>query len=139
MQQQSSYILSIDALKSLPFVPRRGDRIFLRGELGAGKTTLARQIISTFLDKEVSVKSPTYIYYNCYGDTETPLYHFDLYRLWDYNEFVNIAGEEILDDANNICFIEWPELLTRHYNPTVDILILKTEDENAREIIITTY
>lgn len=91
MKQQSSHVLSIDTLNSLQFIPKRGDRIFLRGELGAGKTTLAKRMISEFLGKDVAVKSPTYIYYNRYGGNDIPIYHFDLYRLGSYDEFINIA------------------------------------------------
>ena len=57
---------------------------------------------------ETPVKSPTYVYYNKYGEN---VYHFDLYRLGSYDDFVNIGGEEILDDRENICLVEWPELL----------------------------
>jgi len=49
---------------------------------------------------------------------------------------VNIGGEEILDNPENICFIEWPELLVGRYNPTIDIEILKTDKEDEREIHI---
>jgi tRNA threonylcarbamoyladenosine biosynthesis protein TsaE len=81
----------------------------LCGDLGAGKTTISKYIIQSLLGKEVAVKSPTYIYYNKYGEN---IYHFDLYRLQSYDDFVNIGGEEILDNPANICIIEWPEILS---------------------------
>lgn len=80
------------------------------------------------------MKSPTYIYYNKYGDH---IYHFDLYRLQTYDDFVNIGGEEILDNPENICLIEWPELLEGRYKPMIDVKIWKTEKEDEREVCIT--
>lgn len=107
--------------------------MFLRGDLGAGKTTISRHIISTLLGIQTPVKSPTYIYYNKYGEN---IYHFDLYRLRSYDDFVNIGGEEILDNPENICLIEWPELLIGRYRPTIDVEIGKTEKEDEREVSI---
>ncbi|MDD2917225.1 MAG: tRNA (adenosine(37)-N6)-threonylcarbamoyltransferase complex ATPase subunit type 1 TsaE [Candidatus Gracilibacteria bacterium] len=134
MQKKISHILKKEDFSSFPIVPKIGDRVFLRGDLGAGKTTLSRYIISTLLDKEIAVKSPTYVYYNRYGAN---VYHFDLYRLKSYDDFVNIGGEEILDNPDNICLIEWPEIIMDRYEPTVDIEILKTEKEDEREARIT--
>ncbi len=82
------------------------------------------------------MKSPTYIYYNRYGEN---IYHFDLYRLQSYDDFVNIGGEEILDNLENICLIEWPELLAERYEPTIDIEILKTEKEDERKLGIALF
>lgn len=83
------------------------------------------------------VKSPTYVYYNRYGPH---LYHFDLYRIeGDYETFVNIGGEEIFDDPDNICIVEWPEVLEAHYTPTVAIHLDKTDEENTRKATITIF
>lgn len=133
MYNKISYILTKENFSWLPIFPTKGDRVFLRGDLGAGKTTISKHIISSLLGVPTSVKSPTYIYYNKYGDN---IYHFDLYRLRSYDDFVNIGGEEILDNPKNICLIEWPELLAGRYEPTIDVTILKTEVEDEREIII---
>lgn len=75
------------------------------------------------------VKSPTYVYYKKYGGN---FYHFDLYRIEDYETFVNIGGEEILDTENNVSFVEWPEIIADRYSPTVSIAIEKTEDPAKR-------
>jgi tRNA threonylcarbamoyladenosine biosynthesis protein TsaE len=88
MQAKIFYHLTRDNFTSLPVFPKKGDRIFLHGDLGAGKTTISKQIISSLLGIDVSVKSPTYIYYNKYGQN---IYHFDLYRLQSYDDFVNIG------------------------------------------------
>lgn len=133
MQANIIYTLTQENFSELPILPKKGDRIFLRGDLGAGKTTISRHIISSLLGSEIPVKSPTYIYYNRYGEN---IYHFDLYRLQSYNDFINIGGEEILDNPENICLIEWPELLNGRYGPTIDVEILKTEKEDEREVHI---
>jgi len=133
MQRNIINTLKKEDFSWLPIHPKRGDRIFLRGDLWAGKTTISRYLVSSLLGIETPVKSPTYIYYNKYGQN---IYHFDLYRLQSYDDFVNIGGEEILDNPENICLIEWPELLVGRYDPTIDIEILKTNKEDEREIHI---
>lgn len=134
MQDKMMYILTKEKLSGFPIWPKKGERIFLRWDLGAGKTTLSKHIISTLLSTSIAVKSPTYTYYNRY---EQNIYHFDLYRLHNYDDFVNIWGEEILDNPDNICLIEWPEILEGRYKPTIDIQILKTEKEDERKVYIT--
>ena len=78
------------------------DIIFLHWDLAAGKTTLSKHIINNILQKPQEVHSPTYTYYNKY---EPNIYHFDLYRLGDYDEFFAIGGEEILDNEANVSLI----------------------------------
>jgi len=131
--QQKIFTLTKENLSELSIQPKKGDRIFLRGDLGAGKTTLSRYIISNLLGMKSSVKSPTYVYYNRYREN---IYHFDLYRLRSYDDFVNIGGEEVLDNPENICLIEWPELLEGKYNSTIDIEIRKTQKEDERGVRI---
>ena len=133
MQQKFTYMLTRENFWSIPIVPQPGDRIFLRWDLGAGKTTLSKYLISLYLGEKIAVKSPTYTYYNRYG---ADIYHFDLYRLQSYDDFVNIGGEEILDNPSNICIIEWPEFLADKYEPTIDIELLKTDREDERELRI---
>lgn len=134
MQDKIIYNLTKDNFWWLPIHPKKGERIFLRGDLWAGKTTLSKHIISTLLGSKIAVKSPTYTYYNKYNEN---IYHFDLYRLHSYSDFVNIGGEEILDNPENICLIEWPEIIIWKYQSTIDLEILKTEKEYERKIHIT--
>jgi len=106
--------------------------VFLYWDLWAGKTTLSQSIINNQLSGKVSVTSPTYVYYNRYED----IYHFDLYRIRDYDEFVSIGWEEILDNNDWIILIEWPELLEKYYTPDIKIILSKTQDNLKREIEI---
>ena len=59
-------------------------------------------------DPTLVVRSPTYTYYQKYGNN---IYHMDLYRLEDYETWVSIGGEEIAEDQTTIMLIEWPEIL----------------------------
>lgn len=98
--------------------------IFLYGDVWAGKTTLSQQIIRRYLWKDILVSSPTYVYYNSY---ESAL-HFDLYRVSDYEYFVSLWGEEILDNNEGIILVEWPEILHSHYRPDIKIHLSKDPD-----------
>lgn len=85
-----------------------GDTIVLTGELGAGKTKFTEGFLSYFnLQNEIS--SPTFNIVNEYYTNTVKIYHFDVYRLSDIDEFYAIGGEEYFDKG--ICLIEWGELI----------------------------
>lgn len=106
--------------------------IFLYGDLWAGKTTLSQHIIGNILGKTQPVTSPTYTYYNKIDD----IYHFDLYRISTYDEFISIGWEEILDNNEWVILIEWPEIIEKYYTPDISIRLEKTEREGERNIVI---
>lgn len=83
--------------------------VLLRGNLGAGKTTLIQQIVS-ILGHKGSTSSPTYSLINEYQGTNGPIYHMDLYRLKDIDEAYDIGIEDYVF-SGHYCFIEWPDLL----------------------------
>lgn len=75
------------------------------GDLGAGKTTFIKGVVSGIIsDADVEVSSPTFTYLNIYRS----IYHFDLYRLRDADEFLSMGFDEMFY-AGGICCIEWSE------------------------------
>ena len=82
--------------------------IVLSGDLGSGKTKFTEGILKYFgLDDEIS--SHTFTIVNEYDAKDVKLFHFDLYRLEDIDEFYAIGGEEYLQ--NGICIFEWGEMI----------------------------
>jgi tRNA threonylcarbamoyladenosine biosynthesis protein TsaE len=80
----------------------------LQGEMGSGKTTLIKHVVKE-LGIESLVTSPTYSIVNEYGLAgKRIVYHFDLYRLKNETEALDIGFDEYLT-SGNLCLIEWPE------------------------------
>lgn len=85
-----------------------GDIIVLSGDLGSGKTKFTEGFLSYWgLEDEIS--SPTFTIVNEHNKDNTNIYHFDVYRLEDLDEFYAIGGTEYF--LNGICVIEWGELI----------------------------
>lgn len=81
--------------------------IYLHGDLGAGKTTLVRELLRA-LGHRGRVKSPSYTLLEQYEVAGLNLRHFDLYRFRDAEEW-EAAGFRDEFDGRNVCLIEWPE------------------------------
>ena len=102
------------------------------GEMGAGKTTLIKEICNYLGVKENS-SSPTYSIVNEYLDGhEKTIYHFDLYRINNIKELFDIGFEEYLF-SGNLCLIEWPKIADHLFEEYIEITMEKT-DENVRKI-----
>ena len=108
--------------------------LFSLGDLGSGKTKFTEGFLKFFdLDNEIS--SPTFTIVNEYHQNDFNIYHFDLYRLEDLDEFYAIGGTEYFD--NGICLIEWGELIEPILSRYIKISISKdNDDENKRYIDI---
>lgn len=85
------------------------NRVFLfEGSMGAGKTTLIKEICR-LLGSNDSFGSPTFSIVNEYSSPQGSLFHFDLYRVNDMSELLDIGFEDYLN-SGNYCFIEWPQI-----------------------------
>lgn len=108
-----------------------GGRIFLSGDLGAGKTTLTRGLMRGY-GVQGAVKSPTYTLVEPYEFDDCRLYHFDLYRLADPEEVEFLGVSEYFDEAN-LCVIEWAEK-GKGYLPCPDLEIILGVEGPGRSI-----
>jgi tRNA threonylcarbamoyladenosine biosynthesis protein TsaE len=88
---------------------RPGDVVALEGGLGAGKTTLARGFIQHLTGPAEEVVSPTFTLVQLYDTQIAPIWHFDLYRLKNPMDALELGLEDAL--AEGILLIEWPERL----------------------------
>lgn len=79
---------------------------FCLGDLGSGKTKFTEGVLKYF-GKEDEISSPTFTIVNEYNTEDLNIYHFDVYRLEDEDEFYAIGGEEYFDKG--VCLIEWGE------------------------------
>ena len=85
-----------------------GDIIILSGDLGSGKTKLTEGIL-TYFNLQNEISSPTFTIGNEYDTEKIKIFHFDVYRLADVDEFFAIGGEEYFEKGASI--IEWGEMI----------------------------
>ena len=113
-----------------------GDVVVLSGELGSGKTKFTEGFLKYFnLDDEIS--SPTFSIVNEYKKDDLNIYHFDVYRLEDVDEFYAIGGEEYF--SSGICIIEWDEIIEEALPKNCIRIKFEKDfsDENIRYLKIT--
>ena len=112
-----------------------GDIIVLSRELGSGKTKFVQGILENFgMANEIT--SPTFTIVNEYNSPTINIYHFDVYRLEDSDEFYAIGGDEYF--SKGICIIEWGEMIEDVLpKPYTKITFSKNNDDvNYRELKI---
>lgn len=119
---------------SLAALLKSGAVIYLNGQLGAGKTTLARSVLRGF-GFTGKVKSPTYALVESYALNELDIHHFDFYRLADEEELMHLGVEDYFSESN-ICFVEWPEK-AETFLPTPDLFCDILVDGVERDLKIS--
>lgn len=113
---------------------RPGLVFHLHGDLGAGKTTLVRGILRA-LGFEGKVKSPTYTLVEVYNVSRLNLYHFDLYRFADPDEWEHSGFREYFNSAS-VCMVEWPEK-AQGFLPAADVEIVLRIRDGGRDVGLT--
>lgn len=106
--------------------------ITLNGQLGAGKTVLAKGIAKG-LGINDNVTSPSFAILNIYSG-KFPLYHFDLYRLTNIEEIYELGFDEYFD-GDGVCLIEWANDLLLNRDEVLNISIEGSGDEKRKIIL----
>ena len=111
--------------------------VLLRGDLGAGKTTLVKGIAAAFeAAAEEDVTSPTFTLVHEYRGPQANLFHIDLYRV-DTPRELETLGLDDLRDGNSILLIEWGEKFPRFLRERDVEISLERVSENERKIRIS--
>lgn len=114
----------------------RVNRIYLRGDLGSGKTTLARGLIVKLVPG-AKVLSPTFNLVAPYVFGELDLYHFDFYRIKDPEE-LELFGLREYFQPRSLCLVEWPERAGEVLcQPDIEVIIQKVN--RGRDIQLVSY
>jgi len=128
---EKSYILDLKGLKDFAKQLARelkgNEVIFLKGELGAGKTTFVRYLVEALKPEDGTVvRSPTFAVLNEYRTQKGPVYHADLYRVKNF-DFTDYVG-------NGLLLIEWADYL----NDLEPDMVIEFEvlDENRRKVTV---
>ena len=107
--------------------------IALHGDLGVGKSEIARTIIQTLCGEDTVVPSPTFTLVQTYVAGDTKISHFDLYRISDVAELVEIGLDYAIQ--NDITLIEWPDIASDMLpENTIHIDIVELDD--GRQITV---
>ena len=124
--------------KKISKIIKPWDVIFLYGEIGAGKTTFVRFLIN-HLEVENKIKksdvlSPTFNIVYDYDLGKIKIHHYDLYRIKNYEDILELGMFDILED--HIKIIEWPELIKSKPKDRIDIFFQYSKSIDSRKVKI---
>ena len=118
---------------------KKGDIVFLFGEMGTGKTTFVKYLINSMQMKNnediLEVQSPTFNILNEYEVNGLKILHYDLYRLKDKKELENVG--QIKNQTDKLILIEWPELIEDNVSSTISINFAYEDDLYKRSLSIS--
>lgn len=118
---------TIKIAKKIAETLKPDDTIVLTGELGSGKTKFTEGILEYFGFKD-EISSPTFTIVNEYKNESIKIFHFDVYRLEDLDEFYAIGGDEYF--GKGICIIEWGEQIEEALPKNYLKISFSRDDEN---------
>lgn len=107
---------------------RKYNIILIKGNLGAGKTTFTQEFCRQLNVKD-EISSPTYSIVNEYSYPKGKIFHFDLYRLKDLNEALEIGIWEYID-SQQLCIIEWPEIFEHELIENYHLIEINYQNDN---------
>jgi len=108
---------------------RAGDVVYVRGDLGAGKSSLARGLIRALTTPDQDVPSPTFTLIQSYDTPRFMLQHLDLYRIESPEETWELGLDDLL--VSSALLIEWPERLAHlGFDDRLDIVIKHPDKTN---------
>lgn len=137
--------IHVENLEALPaaaekFLELMGDETVyaFKGEMGAGKTTFISALSQALGVDEDEANSPSFAIVNEYrSDTTAELiYHFDLYRLENLEEVMDIGFEDYLD-SGAICLIEWPDIVDDILPDDTVRVEIRANDDGSRDILVS--
>ena len=118
---------------------KKGDVVFLYGEIGIGKTTFVRHLINNFQNNNnlllSEVPSPTFNILNEYEIKDLIIQHYDLFRLKNADETKNIGLLE--NQTEVITLVEWPEKIENKQEKTIELRFEYNENLNKRFLTIS--
>lgn len=113
--------------------------VLLRGDLGAGKTTLTKGIAEAFdAAAQEEVTSPTFTLVHEYRGPERTLYHIDLYRIETERELYTLGLDDMINEDGNILLIEWGEKFERMQRDKDAEIVIERLGESSRRLTLTT-
>jgi len=131
-------VKTAELAKNFCKVLKKGDVVFLYGEIGVGKTTFIRYLINNFQKnnhlKLTEITSPTFNLVNEYDVANFTIHHYDLFRLINSEELKNIGLLENYKEL--LTLIEWPEKIEKKINNKIDLFFEYGEDMNKRFLSI---
>jgi tRNA threonylcarbamoyladenosine biosynthesis protein TsaE len=111
--------------------------VLLRGDLGAGKTTLVKGIAEAFeAAAQEDVTSPTFTLVHEYRGPERTLYHIDLYRIDTERELYTLGLDDLIGEEGNILLIEWGEKFERMNRERDAEIAIERLGENDRRLTL---
>ena len=117
---------------------RKGDIIFLYGEIGVGKTTFIKYLINNLQNKKklnlTEIPSPTFNIVNEYKIDEIIINHYDLFKLKDSKELYNIGLFENYSEI--VTFVEWPEIISNKPKNIIELYFSYENDFKVRKLEI---